>query len=335
MQIKNLRLKAYRSWVVDDTTPPQAAQRLRKLDVYASLRAEGCSETTALEAIGWSRATYYRWRKRFEQAGLKGLVAGSRRPHRPRQPQWTRHHEQLVWQLRRRFPTWGKRPIWRVLQRDYGVELSLSTVGRILAKGIRLGRIRPVSFVYGRLKPVKRRRFQHHAKRWRYGMNATRAGQLIQIDHMSVYLPDGTPIKEFKAVCPITRQLVTRAYSSATAHNARRFLAVLCRELPIPVRSIQVDGGSEFMAEFEQACHKAEIPLYVLPPRRPQYNGCVERANATTRYEFYPAYRGPLTVAAINRELIDYQRHYNGFRPHQALDLMTPDEYLTQLEVAA
>jgi len=126
-----------------------------------------------------------------------------------------------------------------------------------------------------------------------------------------------------------------RAYSCATAHNARCFLEVLRRELPVPLHSIQVDGGSEFMAEFEAACREAQIPLYVLPPRRPQYNGCVERANATTRYEFYARYDGPLNLAAVNHALRTYQRHYNDYRPHQSLDLMTPNEYLAHLSAAA
>jgi len=334
MQIRSLRIKAYRSWTVDETTPPEVSDRIRKLEIVARLREEGCSLATALEVIGWSRATYYRWRARFERQGLRGLVSGSRRPCRVRQAQWTRHHEQQVWRLRRLHPTWGKLPIQRVLARDHGIELSASTVGRILAKGVHLGRIQPASWAQGPLKPRRRRPCRPHAKRWRYGMKGQRPGELIQLDHMTVRYPDGSEIKEFKAVCPVSKQMVARVYTRATAHNAKRFLAALQAELPFPLSSIQVDGGSEFMAEFEQACQEARIPLYVLPPRRPQYNGCVERANATTRYEFYPHYRGPLNVAAINRALKTYQNHYNGYRPHQSLDLMTPNEYLASLKAA-
>jgi transposase InsO family protein len=64
----------------------------------------------------------------------------------------------------------------------------------------------------------------------------------------------------------------------------------------------------------------------VLPPRRPQYNGCVEQANATTRYEFYARYDCPLNLAAIIRGLRAYRHHYNDYRLHHSLDLMTPNE---------
>jgi hypothetical protein len=36
-------------------------------------------------------------------------------------------------------------------------------------------------------------------------------------------------------------------------------------DTPFPVRAIQVDGGSEFMAEFEAACQAKDVALYVLP----------------------------------------------------------------------
>ena len=40
-------------------------------------------------------------------------------------------------------------------------------------------------------------------------------------------------------------------------------------QAPFPIRSLQVDGGSEFRDEFEQACRDLGIPLYVLPPKNP------------------------------------------------------------------
>ena len=149
----------------------------------------------------------------------------------------------------------------------------------------------------------------------------------MQIDHLSLHR-DGRHLKEFKAVSPVGKQLVARAYSRATAHNAKRFLAAVQADLPHRLVSIQVDGGSEFMADFEQACQDLHIPLYVLPPRRPQFNGCVERANDSTRVEFWNLYDGHFTVADANRALADYQHFHNQVRPHQTLDWKTPNEYL-------
>ena len=232
--------------------------------------------------------------------------------------------------LRRRFPAWGKKTLCHILTRDHGLNLSESTVGRILSKAIRLNWIKPCAFYGGRVKVRRKRRWDHHAQRWRYRehRHKDQPGQLVQIDHMTVNLKEGKSFKEFRAVCPFTRRMVARVYSRATARNARCFLNVLLKTMS--VHSIQVDGGSEFCAEFEQDCADRDIPLIVLPPKRPQYNGCVERANRTVRQEFYPFYAGEPTVAGVNEGLIAYLKCYNEYRPHQALDSMTPNEYFQQ-----
>ena len=70
-------------------------------------------------------------------------------------------------------------------------------------------------------------------------------------------------------------------------------------------------------------------------PRKPKWNGCVERANGTTRYDFYPFYTGALTIAAVNESLAEYQWYYNHYRPHDGVGLETPMGYYQQLMQAA
>ena len=71
--------------------------------------------------------------------------------------------------------------------------------------------------------------------------------------------------------------------SSATVHTARAFLSEAVERLDIS-GAYKVDG-SEFMAEFEADCKKRGLGLLVLPPRSPELNGIVERANRTVRVE--------------------------------------------------
>ena len=78
---------------------------------------------------------------------------------------------------------------------------------------------------------------------------------------MSVSLEPGRVIKHFKAICPVTRIIVCQAYSRATSKIAADFLALVQKALPFAVRSIQVDGGSEFRAAFEASCEEKGIPL--------------------------------------------------------------------------
>ncbi len=98
---------------------------------------------------------------------------------------------------------------------------------------------------------------------------------------------------------------------------------------PFPIEWVQVDGGSEFMAEFEDACAQLNIPLIVLPPKKPEYNGGVERGNRIFREEFYSredlledSVRG--MQAALSKALMKY----NTYRPHRNLKGLTPMEYI-------
>ena len=93
-----------------------------------------------------------------------------------------------------------------------------------------------------------------------------------------------------------------------------------------------VDGGSEFMANFEESCKDMNIALYVLPPRAPKYNGCVERGNSTTKYEFYSLYNGDCDLKSIRDKLQSFIHSYNTYRPNQALLYKTPQEYYLNLE---
>lgn len=314
---------------VDVHTPPEAVERHRRIRLYERLRAEGCSKALALEAAGTPRSTLFRWRRALRQRGLAGLADRSRRPARVRRPQWTRRDEAAVWDMRARFPFMGRAKVRVMLARE-GTALSEAAVGRILAKGVRLGRVRPCAFRRGRAKAKRRRRFDGHARRWRPGMKARAPGELVQVDHMTLNFP-GTRIKEFRALCPFTKMMVARPYARATALNAKRFLAEMLGDLPFPVRSVQVDGGSEFRRDFEEACREAGLPLFVLPPKSPERNGCVEKANDSSRTEFRGLYAGGLTLDEVRPQLAEHQHFHNHVRPHQSLNMQTPMEYLQSL----
>lgn len=165
-------------------------------------------------------------------------------------------------------------------------------------------------------------------------MKAKNPGELIQIDHMSV-TKHNIPMKEFRAWDAITKVIVADVVSNATSAAAAKFLRKVIDEMPFKVKSIQVDGGSEFMKDFEDECEKTKIPLYVLPPSRPQYNGGVERGNRIFREEFYG--RNDIqaeSIGAFKLELKKAVHKYNSYRPHFNLNGLTPFEYTRQILAA-
>jgi putative transposase len=158
-------------------------------------------------------------------------------------------------------------------------------------------------------------------------MKAEKPGEMMQIDHITVSVALGFSIKHFEATCPFTKVTISQAYLNASSKTAALFLTFVKEKLPFKLHSIQVDGGSEFMRHFEDACQAYDIPLYVIPPRTPELNGCVERCNRTLRYEFYHCYDGLPDLKALRKSLSHYMHIYNTYRPHQSLNQTTPLAY--------
>ena len=334
MQTVYLHKKVYQINQIDESEYPEIVyKRLDKINLFKKLRAQGCDEETALEAISMSRSAFYRWKQRYKLSGLAGLENESKRPNNVRKPSYDRKTEGLVLQMRRKYNCFGKYKIAIMIKREHGVIVSVSTVGRIITEALLRGTIKSVAY-YFRVKEKKPRMFNDHAQRLKAGTKAEGPGDLVEVDHMTVQL-DGIIIKHFKAICPITKIVVEQAYRSATSNVAAEFLNKIIAEFPFAIKSFQVDGGSEFMGEFEKECKALSIPLFVLPPRSPELNGTVERGNSTVKYEFYQQYDGPPKLESVQLRLQSFVKFYNFTRPHQTLNYLTPFEYYSAMSKPA
>ncbi len=74
-------------------------------------------------------------------------------------------------------------------------------------------------------------------------------GERVQIDHMTI-TKNGVTAKHFQAWERKSKFIHAQVYSHAKATAAKRFLVALLEKAPFTIKSIQVDGGSEFMAQF-------------------------------------------------------------------------------------
>lgn len=320
--------KLYRQDIVE--LGEEASERLRILQGFERLRRHGISGVEAAEILGPSRATIYRWRQRLKRHGPRGLERRSCRPHRLRRRRWTPELIGCVETLRRRFPAWGKGTLTPLVQAE-GHTVSEATVGRILRYLVQRHRILPVSVRRRRFRARRRMRRWHARRLPKRSARPTLPGERIQIDTLHVCPAPGKWLKHFSASCPVSRWTVADIAERATSATAARFLDKLLRDCPFPIQAIQVDGGSEFMAAFEQACAEKGIALYVLPPKSPKLNATVERMQETWRGEFYEAYELPWRIAELRPYVQRFQDLYNTYRPHDGLHKDTPANYLREV----
>jgi len=271
-----------------------------------------------------SPSTFYHWLHRYQQEGAEGLEDRSRRPHRVRRPTWGRELAQAVLRLREGHPGMGKDKLV-VLLRKEGWRVSTSMVGRI----IRQLKDQNLLWEPDLRDPwqVKRTRKRPYATRKPPDYLPEAPGHLVHVDTADIRLLPGQVYKHFTGRDVFTRWDVLDVYYRATAHAATLFLDSLLKRTPFPVRAIQVDGGSEFKAQFEAACQQRGIRLFVLPPRSSKMNAHVERAQRTHREEFYWMLDPPDSLSQLRERLRAWETVYNTVWPHQALGQLTPSEF--------
>ena len=304
--------------------PPELSQkefdRLRALTIYGETK----DVKLVCETFGISRATLYRWLKRFDPKDLISLREESRRPRRVRRPLWSRQLVQAVKKLREEYPRWGKDKLV-VLVRGQGYEASTSTVGRNLRDLKQKGELKEPK---RRSISAKRKSRRPDGVRKPGDYRVERPGDLVQVDTLDIRPFPWITLKQFTASDVISRWDVMEARRRATSTTAKEFIETLEQRMPFRVKALQVDGGSEFYSDFEEECQRRKIRLFVLPPKSPKLNGCVERAHRTHTEEFYEVYEVPWNVIDLNPRLQKWEYVYNCIRPHQALNYRTPLQFL-------
>jgi putative transposase len=300
----------------------EAGQRLKYIKYYETHERNA---SLTCRHFGISRPTFYRWLHRYNPHDLRSLEDRVSQPKHRRQPTWTRQLVEAVRRLREQYPSWGKDKLVVLLRRQ-GLKVSTSMVGRILKHLKQTHQlIEPPRFA---VSAKKRRLKRVYATRKPKEYQAQEPGDIVQVDTLDVRPLPGVIRKQFTARDVVSRYDVLDIRSQATAKLASQFVEAVIGRMPFPIKAIQVDNGSEFMAEFEEVCQARGLKLFVLPPRSPKLNGHVERAQRTHTEEHWELSVGDTDVESMRRELREWEEVYNTVRPHQALRYLTPLEYV-------
>ena len=229
---------------------PKELDRLRAITIYLKTK----DVSLVCKTFGISRATLYRWLKRYEPKDLRSLRDKSRRPKRLRKPKWSYELIIAVKGLRQLYPRWGKEKLVVLVGKE-GFKTSASTVGRIIGYLKHRG---DVVEPKGNCISAKRRPQRPYAVRKPKDYEASEAGDIVQIDTLDIRPTPGVVLKQFTARDVISKWDVIEARTRATSRTAKEFLDTVHRGMPFKIKAIQVDGGSEFYSEFEQECQRVQ-----------------------------------------------------------------------------
>jgi len=268
--------------------------------------------TAAARRFGVSTRTIRRWRVRWRQDALQGLVP--RYPRRRGRRIAPRVIE-LIGQARRDLAYGAQRTqLW--LRRIHEVRVAVGTIQRIF-RDIGLARLRRTP----KRGPRQMKLFEK-----------AEPGESVQVDVKFVKIA-GRWAFQYTALDDCTRFRVLRLYRRLHQSSSLAFLGELCRAFPFPIRKLQCDNGHEFPFAFALAVEALGIRHRYIKPRRPQQNGKVERSHRIDHEEFWGRQRfddfGAATVG-----LRAWETRYNHERFSLALQGRTPAEKLASLQPA-
>lgn len=292
-----------------------AKKKLKILDWH---RGRGKNVSLTARRFGLTRKTVRIWQKKFDRLGIVGLNEQSRRPKNVRKPivSWQIVSETV--NLRKQYPAWSKYKIRKLLE-GKGLITSASTVGRIFKRR---------GLIDKKVSRKRKKAALHPRARFPRGFKISSPGDMIQMDTRYINLIGGRKIYQFTAIDVLTKQRVLRYYSSLASRNGADFLKNCLTEFPFKIRVVQTDNGSEFLKEFNRLCKQKKLPHYFIYPRTPKQNTYVENSHGSDKKEFYQQGNVCSDILIMQTRLKQWQDVWNEIRPHEALNYLTPKEYL-------
>ena len=128
-----------------------------------------------------------------------------------------------------------------------------------------------------------------------------------------------------------TKLALVKRVNTLSSINAMKVFQEFQTKCPYPIRKVQTDNGSEFLARFHEYLEKQKIPHIFIYPKSPKINGVVERFNRTIQEEFINRNDEIYyDLTAFEVKLTNYLNWYNFKRPHYALKYMSPVQFINQ-----
>ena len=295
--------------------------------------------------IGISREWLSKLKSEFEKNSKdpRSLESKSKAPkntdHRQRIPDEV---EDAILEIRDKHG-WGKESIAVVLDRDYGLQASPSTVNRYLHKHKkicpRISERNKKAWLEKKIREDLKKinltvKYRPPAKLKDY-----QPGALIEKDMKLVPTIHKTPINSIKFhikdhfnyqhtfIDTFTRIRGLELTEKPDSLEAQLTYHVIKKRLPFPIASINTDNGGENGKNFKQQLASDEVIHFYSRTGTPTDNSRVERSHLTDDNEFWKRGHNYHRFQEQKEALSKWEYIYNYVRPNQALGYLTPIQF--------
>lgn len=279
---------------------------MTKIILAHELLEQGISQTCVAERLGIARRTVIRWAQAIEASGnleafLERYQQAKSGPRKKRKRNALL--KQRIWALREKYRQCCGQKLQYFLQQDYGLQVSVTTIYKVLAEKYQL-----------------RSRGQHNQP---HGLlpAAQAPRQVVQMDTVNF-----GQVFAFTAIDIFSKESAVLLCPSLEAADAQAFLhACMPTRFSGFVQLIQTDGGPEFKGLFLQ-----DVVFYcahhrVARPYRKNEQSFVESFNRSLRREClgWARYR-PAQIPQLTLQVEEWLDYYHFQRPHLALGMRPP-----------
>lgn len=301
----------------------QAKHRLKIIEHYLRV-TKNVSLTCRHYAI--TRSYFYKWYRRYNPKYLASLESQSTRPKRVRQATYDLSFVSLIRKLRTDYPSYSAKKLARIVFRDYAYHYSAATIGRIIKR----------FELYFRAKIIaSRKRAKKHQQVWKvrkpYLLKAEKARSVIEFDMKHIYL-GGVKHYAFVAVDIFTKEAVVHLGGQPSSWQAKRALE---KAIAIYGNDVVIvnDNGSENYRHAYEYLKQEHIVQYFARPHTPKDKPHVENLIGKLQQECLDEDRRNMTLEERGQQITEWLNDYHFFRPHQALNYLTPSEYCDTLNI--
>lgn len=321
--------------IYDKPLSKEAKHRLQVLD-YLRGQAKGNISLTARH-FGCTRSYIYKWLNRFNSATSIGRIAAlesrSTRPKHKRSVQYTEEVVSIVRKIRKGYPSFSAVKISILLLRDYSIKLSSATIGRIIKKYDMF--FSKVVQIHNKLsKSVKRSWQSRKAKeRMKYYMKPEKPRHIIEFDMK--HIRNGNNGKQY-ALCAIDTYTKEALIHICSHPSALQGSIAMQKVLDRFGKNITVicDNGSENFGETFDLLEQAKVRQIFTRPNTPKDKPHIENFIGKYQKECLDESENRYySVKERQQEADKWLNDWHFYRPHQALNYLTPAEYCATIGI--
>lgn len=268
------------------------------------------TQTETARYYGVHRSTIHKWIKRASKDHRVYINTESSRP-KSHPNQLAENIVQSVIDIRKELGRCS--PILHAELKQRGIEVSISSISRILKRHRLTRRKKQLKPGYGKMRRPK----------------VEGLGDLVQMDTIHYIKANGVRFFIYVMIDLYSRIGYARYSKRIGTKDTIEFIKRSKEVLSFPIKVIQTDNGSEFSESFAAELERMGIGLRHSRVRKPNDNAHVERFNRTIQEECFRSQMPDEDT--VDKELQRYIEYYNTKRLHLGIECMAPVDFVAKV----